>query len=140
MLLVCGMNLFDEFHKRRLPSTVFLIFISAAFIWIFYQYDPSTCVFFPKCPVHLLFGIPCPGCGSQRAIHSLLHLDFAKALQYNAFAASLLPILAILIVSSALREKHPSFYRITHHRYIATSFVFLVPLWWILRILFHWYI
>lgn len=28
-------------------------------------------------------GIYCPGCGSQRAFHSLLHLQFKDSLNYN---------------------------------------------------------
>ena len=134
------MNLFDVFLKKRRRIAIILIVIFTACLWVFYQYDPSTSPFFPKCPVHLIFGIPCPGCGSQRAIHSLLHFEFKMALKYNAFAVFLLPILAILVASTLLRKKHPLFYNVTHHRYVASLFVILVPLWWILRIIFHWYI
>jgi Protein of unknown function (DUF2752) len=35
------------------------------------------------CPTKALFG-DCPGCGSLRMINSLLHLDLAGALRYNA--------------------------------------------------------
>jgi Protein of unknown function (DUF2752) len=38
----------------------------------------------PVCPTKALFGIDCPGCGSLRMINSLLHLDLAGALRYNA--------------------------------------------------------
>ena len=38
----------------------------------------------PVCPTKALLGIDCPGCGSLRMIYSLLHLDFASAVHYNA--------------------------------------------------------
>ncbi len=38
----------------------------------------------PVCPTKALLGIDCPGCGSLRMIYSLLHLDVASALRFNA--------------------------------------------------------
>jgi len=107
---------------------------------VYYRYDPESSILFPKCPVRLLLGIPCPGCGSQRAIHSLLNLNFAKALEYNAFLTLVLPLIAIMATASLFREKCPSFYKITHHKYVAISFAILILLWWLLRIIFHWYV
>jgi branched-chain amino acid aminotransferase len=85
-------------------------------------------------------GIPCPGCCSQRAIHSLLNLDLKMAFKYNALVVLILPALATLITSSLFRDRFPLFYRITHHRYVAISFLILIISWLILRIIFHWYI
>jgi len=39
---------------------------------------------FPKCPFRSITGWMCPGCGSQRAIHQLLHGQFGAAFQLNA--------------------------------------------------------
>lgn len=50
---------------------------------LYYIYDPSEVAIFPSCPFHSLTGMYCPGCGSQRALHSLLHLDIQKTLSYN---------------------------------------------------------
>lgn len=44
---------------------------------LFYMLDPAENVIFPRCPFHVVTGYYCPGCGSQRAVHSLLHLDLA---------------------------------------------------------------
>jgi hypothetical protein len=37
----------------------------------------------PKCPIHALTGLLCPGCGIQRAASALLHGDLSSAVQYN---------------------------------------------------------
>lgn len=37
----------------------------------------------PKCPVHALTGLLCPGCGIQRAISALLHGDLKSAFDFN---------------------------------------------------------
>ena len=39
---------------------------------------------FPKCPFRSLTGLLCPGCGSQRGIHQVLHGHFIEALKLNA--------------------------------------------------------
>ena len=38
------------------------------------------------CPIRAIIRIPCPGCGSTRAILSLLKFDFAGYFHYNAMA------------------------------------------------------
>jgi hypothetical protein len=48
----------------------------------------------PVCPTKALFGIDCPGCGSLRMIYSLLHLDFAAAMRYNALGVGAVLLLA----------------------------------------------
>ena len=50
---------------------------------LFFVLDPSENIIFPQCPFHMLTGYYCPGCGSQRAVHSLLHLDFAGVADNN---------------------------------------------------------
>ena len=45
--------------------------------------DPAK-VPFPKCPFRSLTGLLCPGCGSQRGIHQLLHGYIAEAFKLNA--------------------------------------------------------
>ncbi len=46
----------------------------------------------PQCLFRRLTGYDCPGCGTQRAIHAMLHGDFRAAWHYNA---ALLPGLAV---------------------------------------------
>jgi len=44
--------------------------------------------------MHLLTGLHCPGCGSLRAIHSMLHGRFVAAAGFNLPAVALTPYLA----------------------------------------------
>src|SRR5687768_3288825 len=60
---------------------------------VFYAYNPATENFFPACPFLSLTGFLCPGCGSQRALHQLLHGNFLAALQLNALLVISVPLL-----------------------------------------------
>jgi len=56
--------------------------------------DPATSGVFPPCPLRALTGWYCPGCGSLRAFHQLLHGNMADALAMNSLAVLSLPFLA----------------------------------------------
>ncbi|WP_372947785.1 DUF2752 domain-containing protein [Mariniphaga sp.] len=60
-----------------------LLIALAALAVLFFVLDPAEHVFFPRCIFHSLSGWYCPGCGSQRAIHSLLHLNITGVVQNN---------------------------------------------------------
>ena len=53
--------------------------------------DPEYSSFVPKCPFRWFTGLNCPACGSQRAIHQLLHLNIKRAFEYNPFLILSLP-------------------------------------------------
>lgn len=63
--------------------------------------NPASSGMFPPCPFLWLTGFYCPGCGSLRALHQLLHGNFRAALSLNAFALLSLPFLAYGVVSRA---------------------------------------
>jgi hypothetical protein len=64
-------------------------------IWLYYNYDPAKYSFFLQCPFHKLTGLDCPGCGSQRAVYSLLHGDLKGAVHHNLLLVMSLPLLAV---------------------------------------------
>jgi hypothetical protein len=77
----------DVGHGSRVDKHVKirnLYWIAAAIIvvLIYGLLDPAD-GFFPKCPFRLMTGWLCPGCGSQRAIHQLLHGQIAASYHYN---------------------------------------------------------
>jgi hypothetical protein len=100
---------------QELPSArvVFLILaplglLSAAAV--LFRFDPSQFGFYPLCWFHRTTGLWCPGCGSLRSLHQLLHGNLAVALRYNALLVFSLPLLAWLGCRMALARigKKPS--------------------------------
>jgi hypothetical protein len=67
-------------------------------------FDPATSGVFPPCPLYYLTGWYCPGCGSLRAIHQLLHGNLQGAWAMNPLTIILLPFLAYGLASHALLE------------------------------------
>lgn len=64
-----------------------------------YCFDPSTTAIYPPCPFHAVTGFHCPGCGSLRALHSLLHGHIAAAMSQNPLMVICLPILGLMFTS-----------------------------------------
>jgi hypothetical protein len=59
---------------------------------VLYEFNPSTHRFYPICLLHATTGLECPGCGTQRALHQLVHGNFLAAWRLNPFTMSLLPV------------------------------------------------
>ncbi len=60
--------------------------------WLYFRFDPALYPF-PKCPFQYITGFKCPGCGSQRALHQLLHGHLGNAAQANPLFILILPYL-----------------------------------------------
>ena len=73
---------------------------------IYGSIDPALNGFFPKCPFLSLTGYQCPGCGSQRAIHQLLHGNLATAFQFNPLLVLFLPYIFIGALFEFTSLKH----------------------------------
>lgn len=67
--------------------------------------NPSTTVFYPKCLFHEMTGLYCPGCGSTRALHCLLHGEVVAALHENALAVLAVPLLGGILFVRAIRRR-----------------------------------
>ena len=101
-------------------------------------FDPSASRFFPRCPFLMLTGLKCPGCGTQRAIHSLLHGNFIAAVRFNALLVVSLPLLALYGYGELVRTRHPHFYRRINSLPAIIAVFVGVMLWWILRNIMGW--
>lgn len=88
-----------------------LILISTAVmavLLLYFFFDARVGNFFLRCPFHMLTGLYCPGCGSQRALSSLLHGDFMQALNFNILLVLSLPFLtysAVHAIINAFRKQ-----------------------------------
>ena len=108
------------------------IFLAIFILCIYFYFDPSD-NFFPRCPFLSMTGLECPGCGSQRAIHALLHGDFVAVWHLNAALYLFFPLLAVLGVAELLRNRCPRFYWVVNSRYVMWSSAIIIVLWWIIR-------
>ncbi len=112
-----------------------LVTLFGGFFLIYFSYNPSENSFFIPCPFHYITGFFCPGCGSQRAVHLLLHGDVVGAFRFNPLMVLTLPILiygmAITIANWIFETK----YRLM--LFYSNLFIFgyfgLAILYWILR-------
>jgi Protein of unknown function (DUF2752) len=85
---------------RRLRVLAVLSLLGMAAVVLLRVFDPATSGVFPPCPLHYLTGFYCPGCGSLRAIHALLHGDLRQAWAMNALTVMLLPFIAYGLASA----------------------------------------
>lgn len=49
------------------------------------------------CPIYVNTGIPCPGCGITKALHSIMRFDFIAAWRYNPLCF-VLPFLLVFVL------------------------------------------
>lgn len=85
-----------------LKFAALLALISLAGLFFFF-FDPGNHAVYPPCPFHALTGLYCPGCGSLRALHQLLHGNIAAALRLNPLAVAVLPFFAYAFVACGAR-------------------------------------
>lgn len=108
--------------KRFFFIAITVTFISGCF-YIYYSYNPSNTALFPKCPSKVVTSYDCPGCGSQRAIHAILHGDFKTAWDLNALLFFLIPYI-ILVLSM----EHTSMIPIKYRKYLIGKWPILILL------------
>ncbi len=70
----------------------------------FADHDPYSTQILPPCPVLQLTGWQCPGCGSTRALYSLLHGDVATAFAMNPLLLAAYGS-ALLLLGMAVAER-----------------------------------
>ena len=61
--------------------------------------------FFISCPFYKITGYQCSGCGSQRAFHEILHLNFREAFHQNALVLIAIPYFSLIFFTCFFQEK-----------------------------------
>lgn len=72
---------------------------------VLYSFNPSTSRLFPPCPFHAVTGLYCPGCGSTRAMHQLLHGHVATAFDFNPLVVLSLPLVGVALAWQTWRPR-----------------------------------
>ena len=60
---------------------------------ILFRFDPAAHGFYPFCIFYRTTGLLCPGCGSLRSFHHLLHGEVVDAIRYNPLLVASCPFL-----------------------------------------------
>jgi hypothetical protein len=92
---------------RRVEVAVIWLIIAGTATYLFLV-DPARGNGYPTCPFRALTGLQCPGCGSTRALHQLLHGHPVAAFELNPLIVIAIPLLTfflILFTSSAISHK-----------------------------------
>lgn len=97
--------------------------------WVLYTYPPAETSFYPVCVFKTVTGYDCPGCGSTRAAHAILHGRFGEAFRLNPmlFLGGLVFAFA---TPSLLRREQPRF--ITRPWFGRVT-IAVVVVWWVGR-------
>lgn len=100
---------------------------------VYFAFDPSQSRFFPRCVFLSLTGWQCPGCGSQRAIHALLHGDIVGAWHYNAALLVAIPVLGGYLLGELKRTTWPRYYRAISRPIVIYTILAAAIAWWVGR-------
>jgi hypothetical protein len=118
---------------KRILNIGLLILISGLAV-LFFVLNPDQHRIFPRCIFNSVTGYYCPGCGSQRAIHDLLHLNFYGVVNHNfLFIPAFLLILYHYIAPVFNRFFGWKLPNIFYYRNTPWIIFGVVLLFWILR-------
>lgn len=121
-------------YKSKLGKIALLTALLGCFVLIFFFFNPATELFVP-CPFYLITGFYCPGCGSQRAIHLLLHGDILGAFRFNPLMVLTLPILIYGLGTTMTNWIFGTSYRfmLFYNKLFIFGFFGLALIYWVLR-------
>ncbi len=105
---------------------------------VYFVLDPEQSRLFPRCLFLSLTGYKCPGCGSQRMLHALLHGDVTAAWRQNALLLCSLPLLVVFAIAEVKQKSLPRLYDVVTSPITVTVIVILFVVWAIVRNIFGW--
>ena len=99
-------------NKLQILLSGLILLLGGAFLYYYYQFNPTTHTsHFVSCPSKTFLGLNCPGCGSQRMIHHLLHFNFGQAFRYNPLLFITLPFVLFLLIQTCVNLIFGTSYR-----------------------------
>ncbi len=109
-----------------------LLILAAALLW---YSNPQAGRGPMPCLLYQFSGIYCPGCGTSRALHSLLHLRWQEAFSYNIFMLIWLPLPFWAILGEWLRAVagRPLIPPVTDRRWLLWALLISCILFMIMR-------
>ncbi len=94
-------------RQKTIRRALFLasVVIGVAAGLVLWRFDPASHSWYPKCLLHSWTGLHCPGCGTTRAVHSLVQGRLWDAFRFNPLLIAGGPIMALLIIRQRKRER-----------------------------------
>jgi hypothetical protein len=132
-------------NKRKL-YLITIIACIAGYIWVFVSYknvDKLLITDIEVCPIKIITNIPCPSCGSTRAVLLFIKGDILSSILLNPIGLILISIMVfcplwILYDVITRKESYYKFYKKTEQilrlKWIAIPAIILVLLNWIWNI------
>lgn len=118
-------------HRRWVIAGVTAI--ALVLLVVYSMVDPAQATWMPKCLFHELTGWQCPGCGSQRMAHALLHGRLAQAWSFNPFIFIITPVVTLLAVGETWPRRWPRLNAVMHHPAVIVAIGAAIVLWTIVR-------
>ena len=90
--------------RSRYATLAAVTALGAGAFFVLRRIDPTVAGNpLPPCPLRALTGLYCPGCGSTRCLHALVHLDLPGAMAMNPLlVVSILPMLVLALHGAGL--------------------------------------
>jgi hypothetical protein len=83
-------------YRRSTVIAIWSVLLAGvAYLFVF---EPGKTGLFPVCLFRLVTGYQCPGCGSTRAMHQLLHGEVIAAFMLNPFFLLAIPFLLYALI------------------------------------------
>ena len=113
---------------------LFLAIAGIGLALIYFLISPSEVDFLPKCPFYSVTGLYCPGCGSQRATHQLLHFNLTGVLQQNLLYFMGMIIIAYHLTIVAINYLFKkNIYNLIYHPKTPIVILVVIIAFWITR-------
>ena len=97
-----------QLANRRIPVLALWLMLAIVGVGLFFL-EPGKSPWLPGCLFRALTGFTCPGCGTTRALHQLVHGNLSSAFQFNPLLILSLPFLlyALLRYTNAVVRGEP---------------------------------
>lgn len=109
------------------------VMLAAAIAGVYYNFDPASTSWLPRCLFHEFTGLKCPGCGAQTAVHALVHGKLACAWRANPFLMLIIPLFPLMLWLELVRESRPRLYARFYSRPVSLALCVSVILWAVFR-------
>lgn len=118
--------------KLRLALTFIVLFLCS----LYFAFDPGLNIYFPKCPSNAILHYRCPLCGTQRALHQLLHLNITEAMALNFYFVALFPF-AVAYITAKAANKGNAITRKIESKTTVIAFITVSMAWCVFRNIYN---